>query len=101
MSLFPWKLGRTLVWDATCVDTLAPTHLPRTACCAGSAAAQAENLKQRKYSSLIGICMFEPFEGLKLSDRGVRVLIFLPTKYPSAWMTLRVIQALVFISHSG
>ena len=61
MSLFPWKMGRTLVWDATCVDTLAPSHLPRTACCVGSAASQAEDLKRRKYSSLIGNYMFEPF----------------------------------------
>ncbi|PZC80745.1 hypothetical protein B5X24_HaOG213969 [Helicoverpa armigera] len=61
MSLFPWKVGRTLVWDATCVDTLAPSHLPGTACRAGSAAAQAENLKRRKYSNLIGNYMFEPF----------------------------------------
>ncbi|KAI8439266.1 hypothetical protein MSG28_013103 [Choristoneura fumiferana] len=27
MSLIPWKLGRVLVWGATCVDTLAPSHM--------------------------------------------------------------------------
>ena len=61
MSLFPWKMGRPLVWDATCVDTLAPSHLPSSACCAGAAAAAAENLKRRKYSTLTGNYMFEPF----------------------------------------
>ncbi|XP_059054676.1 coagulation factor IX-like [Achroia grisella] len=27
MSLIPWKMGRVLVWDATCADTLDPSHL--------------------------------------------------------------------------
>ena len=48
MSLLPWKMGRTLVWDATCVDTLAPSHLTSTAGCAGAAAASAETFKRRK-----------------------------------------------------
>jgi len=61
MTIMPWKLGRSLVWDATCVDTLAPSHLPSTAGCAGAAAAGAENLKRRKYFNLIGSYMFEPF----------------------------------------
>ena len=34
MAIMPWKLGRRLVWDATCVDNLAPSHLPSTACSA-------------------------------------------------------------------
>ncbi|KAJ8727191.1 hypothetical protein PYW08_015588 [Mythimna loreyi] len=61
MTIMPWKLGRPLVWDATCVDTLAPSHLLSTAGCAGAAAASAENLKRRKYNNLIGSYMFEPF----------------------------------------
>ena len=48
------------MWDATCVDTLAPSHLPSSSCCAGAAAAAAENLKRRKYISLIGNYIFEP-----------------------------------------
>ncbi|KAJ0181588.1 hypothetical protein K1T71_002310 [Dendrolimus kikuchii] len=36
MSLVPWKMGRPLVWDATCVDTLAASHLPNTATRIGS-----------------------------------------------------------------
>ena len=61
MSLVPWKMGRPLVWDATCVDTLAPSHLPSTAGCACAAAASAETLKRRKYSNLIDNYIFEPF----------------------------------------
>ncbi|KAI5651412.1 hypothetical protein NE865_00656 [Phthorimaea operculella] len=48
LSLIPWKLGKCLIWDATCVDTLAPTHLPSTCRSAGAAAATAEGLKRRK-----------------------------------------------------
>ena len=25
-SVVPWRCGKILVWDATCVDTLAPSH---------------------------------------------------------------------------
>ncbi|XP_073967700.1 uncharacterized protein [Choristoneura fumiferana] len=49
MTLMPWKMGRPLVWDATCIDTLAPSHLPSTANRAGAAADSAECLKRRKY----------------------------------------------------
>ncbi|KAJ8722193.1 hypothetical protein PYW08_004595 [Mythimna loreyi] len=61
MTLVPWKVGRPLVWDATCVDTLAPSHVLSSAGCAGAAAAAAETLKRRKYSNLIGNYSFEPF----------------------------------------
>ncbi|CAH2226484.1 jg13502, partial [Pararge aegeria aegeria] len=27
MTIVPWWMGRSLVWDATCVDTLAASHL--------------------------------------------------------------------------
>ena len=49
------------MWDTTCVDTLAPSHLPSTACCAGAAAAGTENLKRRKYNNLISSYVYEPF----------------------------------------
>ncbi|KAJ8716959.1 hypothetical protein PYW08_005358 [Mythimna loreyi] len=52
-------IGRPLVWDATCVDTLAPSHFPSSSCCAGAAA--AENLKRRKYTNLVGSYIVEPF----------------------------------------
>ncbi|XP_061706793.1 uncharacterized protein LOC133517477 [Cydia pomonella] len=61
MTLVPWKLGRPLVWDATCVDTLAPSHLPGTSSCAGRAASAAEDLKRRKYATLGSSYIFEAF----------------------------------------
>ena len=61
MTLISWKQGRPIVWDATCVATLAPSHLPGTAIKVGSAAASAEAAKRRKYASLSGECIFAPF----------------------------------------
>ncbi|KAJ0179217.1 hypothetical protein K1T71_004929 [Dendrolimus kikuchii] len=61
MSLVPWKMGRPLVWDATCVDTLAPSHLPMTESGAGNAAASAEDVKRRKYGALGRGYIFVPF----------------------------------------
>ncbi|XP_047984415.1 uncharacterized protein LOC125227491 [Leguminivora glycinivorella] len=61
MTLVPWKMGRPLVWDATCVDTLAASHLPGTSNRAGAAANSAEHLKRRKYAAIDSSFMFEPF----------------------------------------
>ena len=47
-------MGRLLVWDFTCPDTLAPSYLVQSSALAGSAAARAEHLKRTKYSQLLG-----------------------------------------------
>ncbi|HEY9805674.1 MAG TPA: reverse transcriptase domain-containing protein, partial [Candidatus Obscuribacterales bacterium] len=51
-TLVPWAHGRCLLWDATTPDTLAPSHVQRTALQAGAAAATAEAAKVAKYASL-------------------------------------------------
>src|ERR1700723_4560367 len=53
LTLVPWRLGKCLVWDATVVDTLAPSHVARTCSLSGAAAADAEDLKRSKY---VGNC---------------------------------------------
>ncbi|XP_072930332.1 uncharacterized protein [Epargyreus clarus] len=61
MTLVPWKQGMSLVWDATCVDTLAPSHISVTSTHAGGAAEAAESLKRRKYAALGEGYIFVPF----------------------------------------
>ena len=45
VTLVPWVRGKPLVCDATCLDTLTPTHISATAGLAGAAAPSVENLK--------------------------------------------------------
>ena len=52
MTLFPWKKGRCLVWDYTCRDTLAPSHLAISSEEAAKVANNAEAEEIKKYSNL-------------------------------------------------
>ena len=38
LTIFPWKLGKALVWDVTVVDTLAQSYVAATSQLAGAAA---------------------------------------------------------------
>ena len=51
-TLDPWSRGRRLVWDFTCPDTVAPSHVGQSAVSAGSAASKAEDNKVTKYARL-------------------------------------------------
>src|SRR6218665_775369 len=51
-TLIPWNDGRTLLWDATVVDTVAASHITETAAAAGGAAEIAATRKHAKYSEL-------------------------------------------------
>ena len=59
-TLIPWRAGRNLVWDATVVDTLAPSYLQATAVTAGAAAEIADNRKNHKYQTLLDTHVFIP-----------------------------------------
>ncbi|XP_063547387.1 uncharacterized protein LOC134754868 [Cydia strobilella] len=61
MTMVPWSMGRPLIWDATCVDTLAPSHVLSTSATAGVAASSAESLKRRKYAVLGSSYIFAAF----------------------------------------
>jgi len=52
-SLDPWDIGMYLVWDFTCPDTLAPSHLQLSSSAAGSVAERAEGRKVAKYAELV------------------------------------------------
>ena len=57
-----WSHGsrRCLLWDATVPDTLAPSHVKKSAEAADSAAASAESVKAQKYASLATAHDFVP-----------------------------------------
>ena len=50
-TLVPWLKGRCLLWDATCPDTLAPSHLHQSAAASGAAAALAERKRMTSTKS--------------------------------------------------
>ena len=60
MTVFPFAGGKSLVWDATCVNTYAASNLPSATITAGAAAKDAEAHKTRKYASLTNRFQFQP-----------------------------------------
>ena len=60
MTLAPYKNGRNLIWDATCVDTFAQTNVTACALEVGRAAQDAEVTKCGKYAALAVTYQFEP-----------------------------------------
>lgn len=53
MTITPWSKGQSLVWDATCSDTIAPSHLPLSSKEAGIIAEKAGKRKLSKYKAII------------------------------------------------
>ena len=60
LTVLPWANGRCLVWDFTCPDTLAASHLNRAVVSPGSVANDAEDRKTEKYLSLAPLYNFKP-----------------------------------------
>jgi len=59
-TLVPWACGHCLLWDFTCPDTLALSHVYESSLAAGSAASEAESRKSAKYSELSVVHTFVP-----------------------------------------
>jgi hypothetical protein len=59
LSLVPWSRGKSLLWDATCTDTLAKSYVKASSRSVGAAAALAETRKLNKY--LPGVPMMFQF----------------------------------------
>ena len=77
MTIFPFKQGKCLLWDATCSDTFAQSNVIANALEAGTAAQEAESTKIRKYQSLTDRYIFEPlaFETSGVFGPRTRVLV--------------------------
>ena len=59
-TLIPWKQGKCLVWDFTCVNTIARSHLIKAVSKAGAPGLTAEEKKKAKYSCLSDSYIFTP-----------------------------------------
>ena len=60
VTLFPYRHGKSLLWDVTCVDTLADTYISVTSQTPGSAAEKAEKAKMNLYQELTKDYVFSP-----------------------------------------
>ena len=60
LTVLPWTNGRCMVWDFTCPDTLAASHLNRAVLNAGAVANDSERRKSSKYRSLAALYSFMP-----------------------------------------
>ena len=57
----PLSSGKVQVWDATCPDTYAPSHVSKAAREVGAVALKAEQRKRSKYTLLESSHHFVPF----------------------------------------
>ena len=60
LTMMPWKQGRCMVWDVTCPDTLAHSHLNRAVTGPGAVASFAEVNKRQKYADISRTHIFIP-----------------------------------------
>ena len=70
----PWFQGLPLVWNSTCVDTLAPSHV-RTGTV--TAAIGVEQAKELKYRDLEGSYILQPIACKTLGSWDESSLLFL------------------------
>ena len=60
ITIAPWETGRTLIWDATCIDTFAPSYIHTAVKEAGLVAEIAEIRQRKNYEALSVVHMFIP-----------------------------------------
>jgi hypothetical protein len=76
LTVLPWAHGRCLVWDFTCPDTLAASHLNHAVLGPGVVANDAETRKTTKYQSLAALYSFTPVAVETLGPLGDEATIF-------------------------
>ena len=75
--MFPWKEGKNLVWEYTCADTLAWSHVPSSSKDAGKAAKEPEKKKLAKYDYLTRNYTFMPIACETMGSWGSIALKFI------------------------
>ncbi len=75
MTIMPFSSGKSLVWDATCVDTFSNSAILDSATKPGSAAESAERLKLAKYTDLQDRYRFEPIAFETTCVAGKRTMV--------------------------
>ena len=60
MTIYPFRVGKPLGWDASVSDTFADTYIGRTSATAGKAAEQNEARKVNTYAELEDRFFFQP-----------------------------------------
>ena len=76
VSMVPWRSGKCLVWDVTCVDTFAPSYRSLAVQGPGTVAVRAESLKEEKYFDLLHTHEFAPIAVETSGVFGPRTLAF-------------------------
>ena len=76
LTVLPWANGHCLVWDFTCPNTLAASHLNRAVLGSGIVANDTESRKSTKYSSLSALYCFIPIAIETLGMPGNKALSF-------------------------
>ena len=106
ITVFPFSGGKSLSWDATCVDTYCQSSIGDTAHTPGSAANKAEQRKNSHYSSLTVSYRFEPIAiettGVMgkstskfISELGRRLTGVTGDKRETSWLRQRLAVAVV------
>jgi hypothetical protein len=105
VTLTPWTRGKSLVWDATCTDTLCKSNVSCTSRTPGAAAGKSETKKRDLYSELPSQYLFCPFavetlgtfgeEALKLTrELGQRLRNTTGDSRETSWLTQRISLAI-------
>ena len=77
MTTFPYKVGKPLAWDFTCVDTVADSYFHKSSLEAGKTADMAEKKKIHKYRHLANDFHFIPIGTETLGTFGPEAIKFL------------------------
>ena len=106
ITVFPYCRGKSLCWDATCVDTFSNTSVIGAAIESGSPAAGAEARKCARYQGLVDRYIFQPVAVETTGVLGPSTLQFLQQlrkrissqtgdKRETAWLFQRISMAVV------